>query len=1040
MKKYVILISFLVLFLFIGSFDVNAQTSRISSLNLTRNLSVGASGADVTELQQFLISQGLLSIANPTGYFGPLTKGAVQSFQIQQGVVSSQASQGYGRVGPLTRASIVSVSSGSTNNTSDTSVNISQSDMTTSRVNPKTTLTTVGSNVSPSTKFSIGDSIKTTINLNVKSVPNSSGVSLGIQTMGSLGTILLGPVFVPRTNLMDDTNWYKIDYATGPDGWSVEDYLVKSVQTLPSGAPTVTFSANPTSITTGQSSILAWASTNATSCSASGGWSGSKATSVPVFDLAFENVSPTQTTTYTLTCTGLGGVTSQSVTVTVANTVANIPPTATAGPDLDITLPTNFVSVMSPPVDATDSDGTVSSHVWSFLSGPVTPSISAPGNKATNFSGFTSVGRYVFRLTVTDNKGATGIDDMQVMVFANTPPPAGPVISVDIKANGSDGPIMLSSGQALNLTWTSTNPTSLLNCSLFGWGGVPVGSGLITYTVGNSQYPTTSSTTYPISCTSLSGGTVSDNVTVSAYSPTQTPITSFTATPATISSGQSSTLAWIATNATNCVVNPGNLGSGFNSSVSVSPTVTTTYTVLCQGSAGVVTKSVTVTVTPTSTLSITTSSPLPNAKVGQSYSVALNTSGGPGSSYGYSWSVNNGVAGFPVTGLGFSSSYGTSNNITGTPAKVYINGVEQMVPYTFTFNVTVTAGSQTITKQFTLTVDPVTPPPTINETVDIQISGNGSSYSNGPLNLASGQSVWLTWQSSGVNYCSIVPYIFPWSIGDRDNGSRGPISFGSTIYPPVSGLAYTITCQKPSGGTVTDSVTAYAYSSGGVKTDIKATNVFNGTYVDSNLTLTSGQTLYLWWDVSGISSSSLCSIKIPNYNYPLILSIFNGYMGIGVGNTYYPVSAGTVYTLSCPNSTGGTVTDTITVYGPGTQVMNKDKNGQLATALSAFPIKSTITVPPLSSPPTFTTQTTEASLTKTLSRGLSSGDVVVLQIILTKLGFFSDSATGFYGPVTETAIQEFQKANDIVSSGTPKETGYGVAGPKTRAKLLLLNK
>jgi hypothetical protein len=110
----------------------------------------------------------------------------------------------------------------------------------------------------------------------------------------------------------------------------------------------------------------------------------------------------------------------------------------------------------------------------------------------------------------------------------------------------------------------------------------------------------------------------------------------------------------------------------------------------------------------TSTLSITTPSQLPNAKVGQGYSAQLAVSGGSGSTDGYRWIVDNGAASFPVTGLGFSSTYGSSTAIIGSPAKVYVAGVEQTTPYTFTFNITVTSGSQSVTKQFTLTVDPAT--------------------------------------------------------------------------------------------------------------------------------------------------------------------------------------------------------------------------------------------------------------------------------------------------------------------------------------------
>lgn len=83
---------------------------------LTHSLSRGVSGADVAQLQSFLIAQGDLAAGNNTGYFGPLTEAAVKSFQSRNGIVSggSPTTTGYGAVGPLTRARIASLCSSST--------------------------------------------------------------------------------------------------------------------------------------------------------------------------------------------------------------------------------------------------------------------------------------------------------------------------------------------------------------------------------------------------------------------------------------------------------------------------------------------------------------------------------------------------------------------------------------------------------------------------------------------------------------------------------------------------------------------------------------------------------------------------------------------------------------------------------------------------------------------------------------------------------------------------------------------------------------
>jgi peptidoglycan hydrolase-like protein with peptidoglycan-binding domain len=53
---------------------------------LTRDLSLGARGTDVTALQNYLISKNYLTVGNNTGYFGPLTQAAVIKFQIANNI------------------------------------------------------------------------------------------------------------------------------------------------------------------------------------------------------------------------------------------------------------------------------------------------------------------------------------------------------------------------------------------------------------------------------------------------------------------------------------------------------------------------------------------------------------------------------------------------------------------------------------------------------------------------------------------------------------------------------------------------------------------------------------------------------------------------------------------------------------------------------------------------------------------------------------------------------------------------------------------
>ncbi|MES2223579.1 MAG: peptidoglycan-binding protein [Patescibacteria group bacterium] len=86
-----------------------------------------------------------------------------------------------------------------------------------------------------------------------------------------------------------------------------------------------------------------------------------------------------------------------------------------------------------------------------------------------------------------------------------------------------------------------------------------------------------------------------------------------------------------------------------------------------------------------------------------------------------------------------------------------------------------------------------------------------------------------------------------------------------------------------------------------------------------------------------------------------------------------------------------------------------------------FSISTTLNAEVLSSVPSL-------SITHSLYLGLSGSEVLTLQNILKSLGFFSyPTATGYFGPLTKTAVIDFQRANGIVP--------IGIVGPLTRAHL-----
>jgi hypothetical protein len=131
----------------------------------------------------------------------------------------------------------------------------------------------------------------------------------------------------PDTGLSPGTAYsYKLaayDFANPPNKSAQSSALAVTTNTSP--APTVSLIANPTSLLSGAASSLTWSSTNATSCSASGAWNGSKATSGTATTGALSVDS-----TFNLACTGAGGTANASATVTI--TASTPPPTPTPAP------------------------------------------------------------------------------------------------------------------------------------------------------------------------------------------------------------------------------------------------------------------------------------------------------------------------------------------------------------------------------------------------------------------------------------------------------------------------------------------------------------------------------------------------------------------------------------------------------------------------------------------------------------------------------------------------------------------------------------
>ncbi|WP_375579330.1 tandem-95 repeat protein [Marivirga tractuosa] len=122
----------------------------------------------------------------------------------------------------------------------------------------------------------------------------------------------------------------------------------------------------------------------------------------------------------------------------------NLSPIANAGSDVSIQLPTNSVNLIG---TGSDEDGTISSYLWQKTSGS-SVSIVNPNNSTATANELVT-GTYTFRLTVTDNDGATDSDLMQVTVLETNQVPLVSIVeeeqtitlptnSANIKAVASD--------------------------------------------------------------------------------------------------------------------------------------------------------------------------------------------------------------------------------------------------------------------------------------------------------------------------------------------------------------------------------------------------------------------------------------------------------------------------------------------------------------------------------------------------------------------------------------------------------------------------
>jgi hypothetical protein len=200
-------------------------------------------------------------------------------------------------------------------------------------------------------------------------------------------------------------------------------------------APTVTISVTPNIITVGQSAALTWSSTNATSCTASGAWSGAQATS----GTHSESPTPSGSNTYTLSCSGAGGSAQASAQLTVNTAPPPPPPAPTVTLSVD---PTSIALGQSAMLtwSSTNATSCTAGGAWSGTqktSGTLQVAPSAAGTSA-----------YMLSCSGADN-GASGTSVAKLTVSA----PMAAVTGLSGKAGGGGMGLWSLLGLGLLVAW-----------------------------------------------------------------------------------------------------------------------------------------------------------------------------------------------------------------------------------------------------------------------------------------------------------------------------------------------------------------------------------------------------------------------------------------------------------------------------------------------------------------------------------------------------------------------------------------------------------
>jgi hypothetical protein len=238
-------------------------------------------------------------------------------------------------------------------------------------------------------------------------------------------------------NMVAGVYTYRLTVTDSHGGTAFDDVVITVTTKAGALLPPAANAGKDETITVGQATVL-----HGENSSAPGGSIKSYLWTKIAGPATYEILSPTEPSTwirnmvagiytFRLTITDNNGLTAfDDVNITVQGQVNLLKPIADAGKDE--TIPEGQATVLQG-ANSSAPGGTIKSYSWSKFSGPSTYELLTPNASGTWVRNLT-VGSYVFRLTVTDNNGATAYDDVTINVVGLAAPTAnaGPDLQVTL--------------------------------------------------------------------------------------------------------------------------------------------------------------------------------------------------------------------------------------------------------------------------------------------------------------------------------------------------------------------------------------------------------------------------------------------------------------------------------------------------------------------------------------------------------------------------------------------------------------------------------